>query len=71
MIEHLKREYSDHETSTKDGIKVHFEDGWLLVRPSNTSPKMSIRCEFDTEARVDEVLKRAKGTVNDYVRNSS
>nr|EGQ40445.1 MAG: hypothetical protein J07AB56_11740 [Candidatus Nanosalinarum sp. J07AB56] len=27
MIEHLKREYSDHETSTKDGIKVHFEGG--------------------------------------------
>jgi Phosphomannomutase len=67
VIEHVKREYSDHETSTKDGIKVHFEDGWLLVRPSNTSPKMSIRCEFDTQERVDEVLRQTKETVNRYV----
>ncbi len=71
VIEHLKQEYSDHELSTRDGVKVYFEDGWLLVRPSNTSPKMSIRCEFDTRERVDEVLEQAKEIVNEYIAKNT
>lgn len=71
VIEHVKREYSGHELSTRDGVKVHFEDGWLLVRPSNTSPKMSIRCEFDTQERVDEVLEQAKEILNEYIAKNT
>jgi phosphomannomutase/phosphoglucomutase len=71
VIEHIKQEYSDHKLSTRDGVKVHFEDGWLLIRPSNTSPKMSIRCEFDTQERVDEVLKEAEEKVDQYIRRKA
>ena len=71
MSEDLKQEYSDHELSTRDGVKVHVEDGWLLVRPSNTSPRMSIRCEFDNQERVDEVLEQAKETVNGYIAENT
>lgn len=32
-----------------DGARVLFEDGWALIRKSNTSPKITIRIEAETE----------------------
>jgi phosphomannomutase / phosphoglucomutase len=40
--------------TTIDGIRVDYEDGWGLVRPSNTGPALTLRFEADTE----EALKR-------------
>ncbi len=41
-----------------DGIRVEFEDGWALVRASNTGPNITVRFEAKTEARLDEIQKR-------------
>jgi phosphoglucosamine mutase len=38
-----------------DGIKLNFKDGWLLVRPSGTEPKIRITAEAKTETRVHEL----------------
>lgn len=32
--------------SYEDGCKVHFEDGWILIRFSGTEPLLRIFCEF-------------------------
>lgn len=40
-----------------DGIRVEFEDGWALVRASNTGPNITVRFEAKTEARLDEIQK--------------
>jgi hypothetical protein len=32
---------------------------------------MSIRCEFDTRERVDEVLEQAKEIVNEYIAKNT
>lgn len=38
--------FSDpHKIITIDGLRVEFADGWGLVRPSNTTPKLVIRFE--------------------------
>lgn len=36
-----------------DGIKVLFDDGWALVRASNTGPNITARFEAKTEERLD------------------
>ncbi|MGI9325284.1 MAG: phosphomannomutase/phosphoglucomutase [Pseudomonadales bacterium] len=41
--------------TTIDGIRVDFDDGWGLVRPSNTSPVLSLRFEADDQAALDKV----------------
>lgn len=40
---------------TLDGIRVEFEFGFGLVRPSNTTPSLVLRFEADTEAHLKEI----------------
>ena len=46
-----------------DGIRVQFEDGWALVRASNTGPNLTIRFEANTTARLDEIKNEFEGLV--------
>ena len=45
-----------YKTLTIDGVKVLFDDGWALVRVSNTGPNITARFEANTEERL-EILK--------------
>jgi len=48
------------EVNTIDGLRVDFEDGWGLVRPSNTMPSLVLRFEADDElalARIQELFR--------------
>ncbi len=38
-----------------DGARVQFEDGWGLVRASNTGPVLVLRCEAKNPARLAEI----------------
>ena len=48
-----------------DGIKLNFEDGWLLIRASGTEPKVRITAEARSEARVHQLYDSAFGAVED------
>lgn len=71
VVEKMKQEYSDHELSTMDGVKVQFEKGWALVRPSSTEEKMSVRCEADTQEDVDRILEEVESNVRDFIQELS
>lgn len=38
-----------------DGVKVLFDDGWALVRASNTGPNITVRFEASTKERLQEI----------------
>jgi phosphomannomutase/phosphoglucomutase len=58
IVETIKEEFSrDHEVIDIDGARVLFGDGWGLVRASNTSPVVVVRCEAKTPERRDEIQK--------------
>ena len=38
-----------------DGARVEFEDGWALIRCSNTGPNITVRFEAKTEERLKEI----------------
>ncbi|EHK00757.1 phosphomannomutase [Candidatus Haloredivivus sp. G17] len=63
MIQGVKEKFADHELTTKDGVKIEFEQGWALVRPSNTEEKMSVRCEASTEEDLERILNEVESTV--------
>jgi len=57
VVEKLKNYFSArYETIDIDGVRVVFEDGWGLIRSSNTQPVIVLRFESTSE----EGLKRIK-----------
>jgi phosphomannomutase / phosphoglucomutase len=44
-----------YDCITVDGVRVKFEDGWGLVRASNTQPIIVVRFEAKTEKRLKEI----------------
>ena len=47
-----------------DGIKALFDDGWALVRASNTGPNITARFEARTEERLAEIQKEFVDLIN-------
>jgi len=59
VIEKLKQEFiRDYKkVNTLDGVRVDLDQGWVLIRASNTSPILRLTVEADTDKIADE-LKR-------------
>ena len=45
---------------TTDGVKVIFDDGWAMLRPSNTQPITRLFAEARTRARLDQLVVEFK-----------
>ncbi|MDY6834306.1 MAG: phosphoglucosamine mutase [Chloroflexota bacterium] len=59
---------SNSDSTTKlskiDGIRLAFEDGWLLVRPSGTEPKIRLTAEARNQERVDSIYDLGIQAIN-------
>ncbi|HER45432.1 MAG TPA: phosphomannomutase/phosphoglucomutase [Thermoplasmatales archaeon] len=60
VIKHLKQTLSKEykQVNTMDGIRVDFEEGWVLIRASNTSPIIRLTVEADTMEILSELTTR-------------
>lgn len=56
------------ELLTLDGFRLQFEDGWALVRPSGTEPKIRYMAEARSETRVKEIISMVSRAVRRCVR---
>ncbi len=50
--------FEDGKIDTIDGIRVNFEDGWGLVRPSNTTPSLVIRFEAICQGALEVIQEQ-------------
>lgn len=48
-------DFSGASLSLVDGIRVDYEDGWGLMRSSNTSASLNFRFEAETKKRLEEI----------------
>ena len=51
-----------------DGVKVLFEDGWALVRASNTGPNITARFEAKTKERLEELQREFTSILQEYLK---
>jgi phosphomannomutase len=59
MYNRLSKEYDD--TSSMDGLRIGFEDGWILLRASNTGPKIRLYIEATSRERFNELKDKFSG----------
>ena len=52
---------------TIDGVKTKFDDGFALVRASNTGPNITMRFEATTEERLKEIQEEFTNELNKYI----
>jgi len=50
---------------TVDGIKLNFRDGWLLIRPSGTEPKIRITAEAKTESAARQYFENGSRIIRE------
>ncbi len=56
MAELLKKaHFQGAKIITMDGLRVDFDFGWGLIRPSNTSPYLTLRFEADTTYHLEKI----------------
>lgn len=62
FVESLKatQAFGDAQIITIDGLRVEYEDGWGLVRASNTSPCLVLRFEADSSQRLAQIQTEFK-----------
>ena len=54
-----------------DGIKVKFDDGWALVRASNTGPNITVRFEANTKERLNEIKEEFEQVINNIINDNN
>lgn len=68
VIEKLTEKFSkSNEINTIDGIRIKFENGWGLVRPSNTQALLILRFEADSEENLLRIRENIEKMVNDLL----
>ncbi|MDY0386529.1 MAG: phosphoglucosamine mutase [Methanolobus sp.] len=65
-MENVKKEVlsKDNKVDTTDGVKVWYDDGWVLIRPSGTEPIIRIFAESKTKERADALMNEGVELVN-------
>jgi phosphomannomutase/phosphoglucomutase len=63
ITEHFRKEYPIIDI---DGVRVLFDDGWGLVRASNTQPVLVLRFEAMSEQRLSEIKNLVETTLADF-----
>ncbi len=68
IVEKVRDHFSeDHEVIGIDGARILFEDGWGLVRASNTGPFLVLRFEAKDRKRLEAIRKEVEASVNQFL----
>ena len=49
----VEKEYE--EVNTLDGVRIELKEGWVLIRPSNTSPIIRMTIEANSESAIESI----------------
>jgi phosphomannomutase len=73
IIEKMKEDFRTNgvKFSDFDGIKVFFDDGWVVWRASNTQPQIKVYLEANTEKRFDELTRFAERKIKENTETIS
>lgn len=64
VVERVKAQFADeYHVDMLDGARIHFDEGWALVRQSNTQPVISMRFEARSREGLSMIQSRVQTLV--------
>jgi phosphomannomutase/phosphoglucomutase len=60
-VEKAKEIFRDYPMNDIDGMRIHFDKGWGLIRASNTQPALVLRFEAEDEDSLREIRELVEG----------
>ena len=67
LVERMREYFSQrYQTIDVDGVRVVFDDGWGLVRPSNTQPIIVMRFEASTPQGLKRIQQLIEGKLAEF-----
>jgi phosphomannomutase len=67
VIRGLREKYAAQKPTTIDGIRIDWEDRWVLIRPSNTEPVIRITAEARTEKTAEDLAEKFKEEIEKII----
>ena len=67
IVEKAQNAFNEFESITIDGIRIKFDDGWALIRASNTQPVLVLRFEAPNAVRLEEMKGFVEGRLNKII----
>jgi phosphomannomutase/phosphoglucomutase len=64
LVEH----YANERVDTTDGVKICYDDGWTLVRPSGTEPLFRVYSEARTPEDAKKRSEECEAVLADLVK---
>ncbi len=68
IVENVVKYFKDggYDVVDIDGVRVTFEDGWGLMRPSNTQNVIVLRVEADSPERMEEIKELLQQKLDEF-----
>ena len=64
----LKREFSDAEVDTQDGLRLTWPDRWVHIRPSGTEPIVRVIAEAPSAEDAEKLVRDCRRPVEALAR---
>ena len=67
IVKEAQAYFSEHfKTVTIDGVRIIFDDGWALLRASNTQPVLVLRFEANNSKRLQEIRNLVEEKLKEF-----
>ena len=66
-VKQNKQELNYTDLIEIDGLRINFENGWGLVRASNTSPVLVTRFEANTQEELENIKTKILNILNQII----
>ena len=67
ILRRAKEAWADRPVDTTDGVKVRLEDGWFILRGSNTEPIVRVMAEGPSDERAREIAESVMDEVGRWI----
>ena len=70
ILEKVIEKYKKEEINTVDGLKIDFEEGWVLIRKSNTEPIVRIYSESTSETAANHMANKLIDDIREFAKGN-